>query len=228
MHRFTLRRRLLRDGSPGADPSSGAPAGGGGTPPTDPPAADPPASGEPPKADQPKETDWKVESRKWEERAKDNKKSGDKASQQLTAVLKALGKNPDGTDAPPDPAAIQQQVEHAQAAAWSTTVENQVLRIKDVDADRLLDSRAFVDSLDPFVDDDPHSAEFKTKLAAHVRQYVIDNPSYKAASAGPARSGGEFPGGSGAGGAITEDQLASMTPDQISKAFNEGKLKHLM
>lgn len=150
------------------------------------------------------------------------------AQKQRDAALKAFGLNPDGTDAPPTEAELQDQITEARNSTWATKVENQVLRLKDVDADRLIDSMAFLNSLDQFAEDDPNSAEFKTKLAAHVQQYVKDNPGFKATPAGPARSGGEFPGGSGAGAAITEDQLASMSPSEIDKAYREGKLKHLM
>lgn len=44
----------------------------------------------------------------------------------------------------------------------------------------------------------------------------------------PSVSGGEFNGGPGEGKPITEAQLASMTSDQIAKAYNDGKLSHLV
>jgi hypothetical protein len=46
--------------------------------------------------------------------------------------------------------------------------------------------------------------------------------------AAPPTSGAEFAGGNGAGGPITEAQLAQMTPEQITEAFTAGKLKHLL
>jgi hypothetical protein len=141
--------------------------------------------------------DTRAEAAKHRTEGQTAKQAVEAEKQRVAAVLKALGLNADGTDAPQDPAALAAAVEEAQNAAWATAVENQVLRLKDVDSDRLLDSRAFIDSLDGFVDDDPNSAEFKTKLAAHVKKYVADHPSFKATPAGPARSGGDHPGGGG-------------------------------
>lgn len=50
----------------------------------------------------------------------------------------------------------------------------------------------------------------------------------KITAAKPGRGSGEFDAGTGAGQPITEAQLAQMNPDQIAKAFADGKLKHLM
>lgn len=141
--------------------------------------------------------DTRAEAAKHRTEGQTAKQAVDAEKQRVAAVLKALGLNADGTDAPKDPAALAAAVEEAQNDAWATAVENQVLRIKDVDSDALLDSRGFIDSLDGFVDDDPRSAEFKTKLAAHVKAYVDKNPKFKATPAGPARSGGDHPGGGG-------------------------------
>lgn len=123
------------------------------------------------------------------------------AQEKLTAVLKAAGLNPDGTEAAPDPAALAQQLEERTATAWVNAVELAVFRTASAagaNADALLDSRTFIDSLDALSDVDPASAEFKTKLDAHVRQYVKDHPQYTTQPAGPARSGGDHPGGGGA------------------------------
>lgn len=49
-----------------------------------------------------------------------------------------------------------------------------------------------------------------------------------AKATGPARSGGEFGGAPGGAGQITEDQLAAMSPADVAKAYNDGRLKHLM
>lgn len=137
------------------------------------------------------------------------------AKAQRDAALKAFGLNADGTDVPADPAALTAAVELAQSAAWSTAVENQVLRTKDIDADRLLDSRAFIDSLDPFADEDPSTADFKTKLAAHVKAYVGKHPNFKATSAGPARSGGDMTPGAPA----TPPTRPKSLMDAVSKHF---------
>ena len=128
------------------------------------------------------------------------KQAADAEKQRVAAVLKALGLNADGTDAPADPNALAEQIQQAQAVAWTNAVELSVVRSAmtvGADAEKLIDSRAFIDSLDEFVDLDPNSAEFKKKLADHVKAYVDKHPTFKAAAPGPARSGGDHPGGAG-------------------------------
>lgn len=128
------------------------------------------------------------------------KQAADAEKQRVAAVLKALNLNPDGTDADPDPSALAAQIQEAQAVAWTNAVELSVVRSAlavGADSEKLIDSRAFIDSLDAFVDLDPNSAEFKTKLADHVKAYVDKHPTFKAAAPGPARSGGDHPGGAG-------------------------------
>ena len=123
------------------------------------------------------------------------------AQQQRDAVLAALGLAPDGTNAPPDPATLTAQIEQAQATAWANAVELTVTRTAlaaGVDAERLLDSRAFIDSLDEFTDEDPTSPEFRTKLDAHIQAYVAQHPAFKATPGVPRPdpSQGAQPGGS--------------------------------
>lgn len=128
------------------------------------------------------------------------KQAAEAEKQRVSAVLKALGLNADGTDAPADPAALAAQIQEAQAVAWTNAVELSVVRSTlavGANAEALLDSRAFIDSLDQFVDDDPNSGEFKKKIADHVKSYVDKHPTFKAAAPGPARSGGDHPGGAG-------------------------------
>lgn len=124
--------------------------------------------------------------------------------QKVAAVLKALGLTPDGTEAPPDPAAVAAQVEQAQAAAWTNAVELATWRAATAagaDAERLLDSRAFIDSLDAFVGDDPGTPEFRTKLAGHINAYIGKNPAFKApTTTSPGRSGPPVGGGTNSGG----------------------------
>lgn len=122
------------------------------------------------------------------------------AQAQRDAILKAAGLKADGFEADPDPAALTEQIQEARAVAWTNAVELSVVRSAlavGADSEKLIDSRAFIDSLDAFVDLDPNSAEFKTKLADHVKAYVDKHPTFKAAAPGPARSGGDHPGGAG-------------------------------
>ncbi|WP_143264173.1 hypothetical protein [Amycolatopsis kentuckyensis] len=122
------------------------------------------------------------------------------ATQQRDAVLKALGLTPEGSDAPPDPDALAAQVTQQQAINWETAAENAILRVAPTagaDADALLDSNAFLDSLGDLIALDPKSAEFRTKLQAHITVWVDKHPKHKAAAAAPpaTRSGGDHPGG---------------------------------
>lgn len=127
------------------------------------------------------------------------------AQAQRDAVLKALGLNPDGKDTPPDPEALAKQVSDYKAVAWENAVQAQILRVSakqevGADADALLDSNSFLDSLEEFVSLDPNTKEFRDKLAAHIKSWVDKHPKFKTQTqpAGPARSGGDHPGGGGA------------------------------
>lgn len=84
---------------------------------------------------------------------------------------------------------------------------------------------------------DPQAADFPAQLTAKIQEVMAANPWMAAQPAQPttpapitppAPSGAEFAAGSQAGAPITEDQLAQMTPEQITQAFNEGRLTHLM
>lgn len=115
----------------------------------------------------------------------------DTNTEQRVAVLAAMGLKPDGTPADPDPAELAAEAEHANAVAWAQVVELAVFR-QGVDADALMDSRTFVNSLDQFVDDNPADPAFAERLATHIGAYVEAHPQYKAkpvmalAAAGPA------------------------------------------
>jgi len=103
------------------------------------------------------------------------------ARQALAAdVAKALGLK---GDEPPDPAELTRQISLAQDQAWTAAVELQVWRAAGThggDPGAMLDSMAFVASLDDLSDLDPRSAEFRTQLEAKVQE---------AAAKYPARSG---------------------------------------
>jgi hypothetical protein len=103
------------------------------------------------------------------------------ARQALAAdVAKALGIV---GDEPPDPAELTRQISLAQDQAWTAAVELQVWRLAQEhggDPGSMLDSMAFIASLDDLADVDPRSKEFREQLASKVQ----------AASAKyPARSG---------------------------------------
>ena len=120
------------------------------------------------------------------------------ANQQRDAMLKVLGYTPNGTTAPPTPEELTEKLGQQQAQTWELGAQLAVVRTATAagaDADALLDSNTFLDSLAEFVDDDPNTAEFRTKMAAHIAKFVTEHPKFKTAPAGPARSGGDHPGG---------------------------------
>ena len=101
-------------------------------------------------------------------------------------VAKALGL--ETGDQPPDPAKLTEQIEAAQAQAWRSGVELQVHRIAGRlggNAEALLDSLSFIDSLDDLTEADPRSADFRTQLEAKVQAALERNPSYKANGQAP-------------------------------------------
>lgn len=121
------------------------------------------------------------------------------AQDKLDAVLKAIGLTADGKDQPLTQEQIDAKLDEAADATWRMAVENTVLRDRDVDANELLDSRAFLSTLDDagLTDRDPNETTFAKDLAAHVKAYVEKHPKYKAQPPGAARSGGDHPGGAG-------------------------------
>jgi hypothetical protein len=136
-------------------------------------------------------TDWKAEAEKWqalarknESRAKSNVAAAQQAEQyksQLEAMLKAAGVGAEGEIA--DPAQLTDHLERAQAVAWQSGVELQLLRLGPrlgADAEALLDSNSFIDSLDDLVEDDPRSPEFAAALEAKVKAAIEKNPKYRA------------------------------------------------
>lgn len=82
---------------------------------------------------------------------------------------------------------------------------------------------------------DPAAPDYTQRLTWTIQAVAAQNP-WMATQPAPAQqppgppptSGGDFAAGNGAGQPISEAQLAQMTPEQIAKAFDEGKLKHLM
>lgn len=136
-------------------------------------------------------------------------------------------------DEPVDPDELTQQIEHAQAAAWRSGVELQVYRAAGTfgaNADALLDSLSFIDSLDDLVDVDPRSPEFATQLEAKVQAALERNPNFRAASQAQAASATQQPspntprpdpsqGARGPGAATRPTSLF----DAISQHLNERR-----
>ncbi|MCA6093485.1 hypothetical protein LE181_15115 [Streptomyces sp. SCA3-4] len=123
---------------------------------------------------------------------------------QLQAALDAVNKalNPDGQGQEQDPSALAAAVAErdrqlADAAAQLRTAQVELAAYKvaaaqGARADRLLNSRAFVDDLRNL---DPADGKFGEQLAAAITAAVDGDPDlYRAAPAGPARGGAEFTG----------------------------------
>jgi hypothetical protein len=110
------------------------------------------------------------------------------AAAQRDKILSALGLQSDGTEAP-NPEALNAQLQQFQADLWERTVENTVLRTAaklGADADALLDSNRFLDSLAELPDD--------ADMAAHIAQFVAANPKFQATPRPTGSSGGDFGG----------------------------------
>lgn len=91
-------------------------------------------------------------------------------------------------------------------------------------ADALLDSLSFQTAVK---DLDPKASDFDAKVAEAIKAAVTANPNLKTGRV-PGASGVDMTGGSGEPGQITEDQLKTMTPEQIVDAQNKGLLKNLL
>lgn len=107
----------------------------------------------------------------------------------LAQVAKALGIGQEGE--PVDPAQLTEQIEYAQAVAFRSSVQLSVYRAAgrlSADADALLDSNSFIDSLDDLTEDDPQSPEFAAAVEAKVQEALEKHPS-------KFRAGGQAPNG---------------------------------
>ncbi|MGW3572184.1 hypothetical protein ACWDSL_51480, partial [Streptomyces sp. NPDC000941] len=133
--------------------------------------------------------------------------AADEARKELLAsISKAVGL--DDGDAPPSPEELTQQLMQsrselstAQEQAASAAIELHVYRAAHrlgADADALLDSRSFCDTVDSIdVSDDPKA--FNAAVEKAINEALGRNPALRApTSAG--RSGGDLSGGSGEGG----------------------------
>jgi hypothetical protein len=138
------------------------------------------------------------------------------------AILAAAGITP---DADPVEAARTATAERDTATANALTSARELAIYKAAgtlaDPSKLLDSNAFLTSVSGI---DPTDGP---AILAAITAAVTANPNLKAARAAGASSV-DNPGGTGETGQITEAQLAQMTPDQISAAYDKGQLSHLI
>ncbi|MBE4783918.1 hypothetical protein [Streptomyces caniscabiei] len=126
------------------------------------------------------------------------KNAADEARTEIVQELgKALGLIKDDKDTPPDPAALTARIEQATAAHRETAVELAVYRGASkfgADPDALTDSRAFLNSIKGL---DPSDEGFAKAVQAAIKKAVDDNPKLKAQAPAPARTSGDFSGGTG-------------------------------
>ncbi|QRX90869.1 hypothetical protein [Streptomyces noursei] len=118
----------------------------------------------------------------------------------LDAVTKAL--NPNGDQGEQDPTALAATVAERDKQLDQTGAELRTARVElaaykaaadqDARADRLLNSRSFLDTVGTL---DPADGKFDEQLVAAIRAAVEADPDlYRATPAGPVRGGGEFNG----------------------------------
>jgi len=152
--------------------------------------------------------------------------AADEARKDLAQQIgKALGLVQDDTV---DPAKLTEQLTAQTAAARQSAVQLAVYRAAGkagANADALLDSVGFANATK---DLDPNAGDFAAQVEAAITAAVGANPLLKVTPAGPARSGGQFTGAPGAPDQITEDQLKTMTPEQIADALSKGQLRNLL
>lgn len=144
----------------------------------------------------------------------------------LQGIATALGITPQGT---PDPATLQASLTAAQDQARTNAVRAALYETATdhgANPAALRDSVAFLDSVKAI---DPSDT---AAIVAAAKAAVTANPSLAAAPAapaGPPRGPADLSGSNNNGPAqVTEDQLASMTPDEIVTAQAEGRLRNLL
>jgi hypothetical protein len=126
-------------------------------------------------------------------------------------------------EAAADPEALARAATEAQQNAAKAARELAIFKAASTagaDPNRLLGWSPFMSSVEGL---DPSDG---AAITAAIQSAVADNSFLKAVQAAAA-SGTEL-GGTGETGQITEEQLRNMTQEQIAKAFDEGRLKHLL
>jgi hypothetical protein len=147
------------------------------------------------------------------------------AEARINKILEAAGIKT--AEEPLDPAKLTADLSAKDQAIRALTVEralDKAARKAGADED-LLD--AVLTRKGALAELDPSSADFAQQLDALVKAEVDANPKLKAVRATGA-SGIELSGGTGEQGQITEQQLKTMTPEQIVQAQSKGLLRNLL
>lgn len=215
--------------APAGDPAPAAPVAPAPVPA---PPATPPAA---PQAGQPQDVaslpDWaQTLIRDTRSEAAGHRTRATAAEQQQQTVLQgiaqALGITPQGT---PDPAQLQASLTAAQDQARTNAVRAALYETASqhgANPAALRDSLAFMEAVKGI---DPADT---AAVVAAAQAAVAANPALAAAPvtpAGPPRGPADLSGSNNNGPQqVTEDQLTRMTPDEIVKAQEEGRLRNLL
>lgn len=155
--------------------------------------------------------------------AGDHRAAKNAADQQLAAILKAAGIVDDK-----DPAAVlEAATKERDAAAQERDAARRELAVLKAaqavgaDTGKLLDRASFMTTIQGL------DVQDATAVKAAIEAAIAADPTLKAPRAGSA-STISTAGGTGEQGPITEEQLARMTPEQVDKAYREGRLAHLL
>ena len=144
------------------------------------------------------------------------------ADEARNELLQKLGLTKEG-EAAPDPAQIAKDLAAERTAKTTTARELAIFKAASAagaDPAKLLDSNSFMTSVQGLDPTDGNA------VAAAITAAVTANASLKAARAAGA-STVDLGGGSGEQGQITEQQLKTMTPNQIVAAQEKGLLRGL-
>lgn len=175
------------------------------TPTPTPPAEGTPAPTPPAPAPPAKETDWKAEARKWEDRAKENKTAAEKLAALEESQKTEAQKLSDRAAAAEAKAAEYEKRE--QVAAWKADVSKETgVPAAALAGSTLEELQAHAETLKPLI---TQAQEPQAPLAPHVP------------------SEGTPPSG-GVASQLTQNDIASMTPEQINAARRAGRLNRVM
>lgn len=155
--------------------------------------------------------------------AGDHRAAKNAAEGTLAAILKAAG--------------VGEETDPAKALEARTTERDTYLSERDAarrelavlkaaqlvgaDTSKLLDRASFMTTIQGL------DVQDATAVKAAVEAAIAADPTLKTPRAGSASTINPA-GGTGEQGPITEEQLARMTPEQVDKAYREGRLKHLL
>jgi hypothetical protein len=174
---------------------------------------------------------WKALSRKNEDRMRANAEEAkvlrDKLAKQ-DAVLKQLAEKAGVTLEPETADESNAKLAQAQAKMKTQAIENAVIRKAQsagVDADALLDSRAFVQSLANL---DPDASDFSERVSDALKD-AASNPRYKTKKTQPSvqNGGGDFGGSPTVARQWTKQDAINASPADLDAAIQKGLLKNI-